>query len=260
VLRHELQVLGRQVARPPRFRASDRALLAALTRALSGERRRSYLVQPATLLRWHRELVRRRWTYERRPPGRPPLPAQVRPIVLKLATENASWGYKRIHGELVGLGFDVSPSSVWNILRAADVDPAPRRSGPSWGEFLRQQASVIIECDFFTVETLWLRRLYVFFLELSRRRAWGAETRSGSSGACSRAAVASAFPFLGGRLCLCRRSTSSCVGCWRCWCCSPGVIVRRSLRSWCFGMSWRSSAGRPVGRGSSRLTGSCWRR
>jgi putative transposase len=155
----------------------------ASPRALPGERRRSFLVQPATLLRWHRELVRRRWTYERRPPGRPPLPAQVRPLVLKLATENASSGYKRIHGELVGLGFDVSPSSVWNILRAAGVDPAPRRSGPSWGKFLRQQASVIIECDFFTVETLWLRRLYVlFFLELGRRRVHLAGVTANPSG------------------------------------------------------------------------------
>jgi transposase InsO family protein len=142
------------------------------SRVLPRERRRSLLVQPATLLRWHRGLVRRRWTYERLP-GRPRLPAQVRQVVLKLAAENPHWGYKRIHGELVGLGFDVSASSVWNILRAAGVDPAPRRAGASWREFLRQQASVIIECDFFTVETLLLRRLYVlFFLELGCRRVY----------------------------------------------------------------------------------------
>jgi hypothetical protein len=146
LLRHELLVLRRQVARP-RLRASDRALLAALSRVLPRERRRSALVQPATLLRWHRELVRRRWTYERRAAGRPSLPGQVRRLVLKLAAENPSWGYKRIHGELVGLGVGVSASSVWNILRAAGVDPAPRRDALTWGEFLRQQASVIIECD-----------------------------------------------------------------------------------------------------------------
>jgi putative transposase len=170
VLRHELQVLRRQGARP-RLRASDRALLAALSRVLPRERWRSLLVQPSTVLRWHRELVRRRWTYERRPPGRPPLRAQLRQLVLKLAAENPNWGYKRVHGELVGLGFTLSASSVWNILRAAGVDPAPRRVSPCWREFLRQQASVIIECDFFTIETLWLRRLYVlFFLELGRRR------------------------------------------------------------------------------------------
>ncbi|HYZ76319.1 MAG TPA: hypothetical protein VE596_02995 [Gaiellaceae bacterium] len=170
VLRHELQVLRRQVARP-RFRPSDRALLAALSGVLPRERRRSSLVQPATLLRWHRELVRRRWTYERRPSGRPPLPAHARQLVLRLAAENASWGYKRIHGELVGLGFDLSASSVWNILHRAGIEPAPRQASVSWREFLRQQASAIIECDFFTIETLWLRRLYVlFFIELGRRR------------------------------------------------------------------------------------------
>jgi transposase InsO family protein len=170
VLRHELQVLRRQVARP-RIRAADRALLAALSTVLPGELRRSFLVQPATLLRWHRDLVRRRWTYERRLPGRPPLPAQPRQLVLRLAAENPAWGYKRIHGELVGLGFTLSASSVWNILRRAGVEPAPRRASVSWREFLRQQASTIIECDFFTVETLWLRRLYVlFFIEPGRRR------------------------------------------------------------------------------------------
>jgi putative transposase len=97
--------------------------------------------------------------------------AQTRQLVLRLAAENPSWGYKRIHGELVGLGVALSPSSVWNILRRYGVEPAPRRASVSWAEFLRQQASGIVECDFFTVETLWLRRLHVlFFLELGRRR------------------------------------------------------------------------------------------
>jgi putative transposase len=170
VLRHELQVLRRQVARP-RVRAADRALPAALGRVLPRDRRRAFLVQPAMLSRWHRELVRRRWTYDRRPPGRPPLAAQARQLVLRLASENPSWGYKRIHGELVGLGVGLSASSVWNILRRHGVDPAPRRASVRWSDFLHQQASGIIECDFFTVETLWLRRLYVlFFIELGRRR------------------------------------------------------------------------------------------
>jgi putative transposase len=170
VLRHELQVLRRQVGRP-RVGAADRAVLALLSRVLPRARRRSSLVQPATLLRWHRELVRRRWRYAGRPPGRPPLAAQTRRLVLRLAAENPGWGYKRIHGELVGLGIPLSPSTVWNILRRHGVEPAPRRASVSWGEFLRQQASAIIECDFFTVETLALRRLHVlFFLELARRR------------------------------------------------------------------------------------------
>jgi putative transposase len=120
---------------------------------------------------WHRELVRRRWTYAARRPGRPPLAAQARQLILRLAAENPSWGYKRIHGELVGLGIPLSASSVWNILRRHGVEPAPRRASVSWSEFLRQQAAGILECDFFTVETLSLRRLYVlFFIELERRR------------------------------------------------------------------------------------------
>jgi hypothetical protein len=123
------------------------------------------------LLRWHRELVRRRWTYRRQPPGRPPLAAQTRQLVLRLAAENPTWGYKRIHGELVGLGIPLSPSSVWNILRRHGIEPAPRRASASWREFLRQQAAGMLECDFFTVETLWLRRLHVlFFIELAGRR------------------------------------------------------------------------------------------
>ena len=101
----------------PALQAADRAVLAALTQVLPRAHQRSFLVQPATLLRWHRELVRRRWTYRRQPPARPPLAAQTRQLVLRLAAENPTWGYKRIHGELVGLGIPLSPSSVWNILR-----------------------------------------------------------------------------------------------------------------------------------------------
>jgi putative transposase len=170
VLRHELHVLRRQIGRP-RLVAADRALLAALNSALPRARRRSFLVEPATLLRWHRELVRRRWTYSGRRPGRPPLATQVRQLILRLAAENPSWGYKRIQGELVGLGIPLSASNVWNILRRNGIEPAPRRASLSWAEFLRRQAAEIVECDFFTVETLWLRRLYVlFFIELERRR------------------------------------------------------------------------------------------
>ena len=120
LLRRELQVLGRQVARP-QLRPADRAVLAALGQALP--RGRSLLVQPATLLRWHRELVRRRWSFPRRSPGRPPMVSQARQLVLRLAAENPGWGYKRIHGELTGLGFTLSPSTVWNILRRHGIDP-----------------------------------------------------------------------------------------------------------------------------------------
>jgi putative transposase len=170
VLRHKLQVLRRQVGRP-RLRSADRVLLAALGRLLP--RPCSFLVQPATLLRWHRDLVRRRWTYEGRQPGRPPLFAETRQLILRLAAENPSWGYKRIHGELLGLGIVLSPSSVWNVLQRHGIEAAPKRASLSWREFLRQEAAVILECDFFTVESLWLRRFYVlFFIELSRRRVY----------------------------------------------------------------------------------------
>jgi transposase len=181
VLRHELQVLRRQVGRP-RLRSADRVLLAALGRLLP--RPCSFLVQPATLLRWHRDLVRRRWTYEGRRPGRPPLLAEMRQLILRLAAENPSWGYKRIHGELVGLGIGLSPSSVWNVLQRHGIEAAPRRASVSWREFLRQQAAVILECDFFTVESLWLRRFYVlFFIELSRRRVYLAGVTAHPDGA-----------------------------------------------------------------------------
>jgi transposase len=183
VLRHELLVLRRQVARP-QPRVADRVLLAALTQVLPRARRRALLVQPATLLRWHRELVRRRWTYPGRPPGRPSLSAQTRQLVLRLATENPGWGYKRIHGELVGLGVPLSPSSVWNLLRRHGLEPAPRRASLSWREFLRQQAAGILECDFFTIETLWLRRFCVlFFIELGRRRVHLAGVTANPNGA-----------------------------------------------------------------------------
>jgi putative transposase len=176
-------VLRRQVGRP-RLRSGDRVLLAGLGQLLPRKRRRSFLVQPATLLRWHRELVRRRWTYEGRRPGRPPLVAQTHQLILRLAAENPSWGYKRIQGELVRLGIPLSASSVWNVLHRHGIEPAPRRASVSWREFLRQQAATIVECDFFTVETLWLRRFYVlFFIELSRRRVYLAGVTSNPDGA-----------------------------------------------------------------------------
>jgi putative transposase len=183
LLRHELQVLRRQVARP-RLERADRALLAALSRARPRARWDSFLVKPATVLRWHRELVRRRWTYRRRRSGRPSISGDVRQLVLRLASENPSWGYRRIHGELVGLGVSVAPSTVWELLRGAGIEPAPRRAGPSWREFLRQQAASVMACDFFTVDTAFLRRYYVlFFIELSSRRVHFAGVTANPNGA-----------------------------------------------------------------------------
>ena len=156
LLRHQLRVLERQVARPQLTQA-DRALLAAFSRVLPRRAwRRSFFVTPTTVLRWHRELVARRWTYPHRPSGRPPTAAEVRELVVRLARENPSWGHRRVQGELVGLGMALAASMVWSILKEAGIEPAPRRVEPSWAEFLRQQAASILECDFLTVDTLFL--------------------------------------------------------------------------------------------------------
>jgi len=169
VLRHQLHVLQRQVARP-RLRTADRVLLAAFGRSLPRAAWSSFLVSPATLLRWHRQLVAKRWTYTRRTVGRPRTDSGACELVLRLARENPTWGYRRIQGELVGLGITIAPSTVWAILRRHGIEPAPRRAELSWSGFLRAQASAIIACDFLTVDTVWLRRLHVlFFIELKNR-------------------------------------------------------------------------------------------
>jgi putative transposase len=171
LLRHQLRVLERQVARPA-LTAADRALLASFCRVLPRRAwKRSLFVTPATVLRWHRELVARRWTYPHRLPGRPRTAGELRELVLRFARENPSWGYRRIQGELVGLGVNLAASTVWSILKEAGIAPAPRRFEQSWTEFLRAQAASILECDFLTVDTLFLKRFYVlFFIELATRR------------------------------------------------------------------------------------------
>jgi putative transposase len=170
VLRHELAVLRRQISHP-RLDESDRVFLAAASRLLGRASRPSFFVRPDTLLGWHRQLVRRRWTYAGRRPGRPAVSKKIRELVLRLARENPRWGYQRIVGELAGVGVGVSATTVAKILRQAGVSPAGARTQLSWREFVRAHAESIIACDFFTVDTLWLGRLYVlFFLELSSRR------------------------------------------------------------------------------------------
>jgi putative transposase len=173
LLRHQLRVLERQVARP-QLTPADRAFLAALSRVLPRAAwKRSLFVTPGTVLRWHRELVARRWTYPHRPPGRPATLAETRGLVVRLARENPGWGYRRIQGELVGLGVRLAASTVRTILKQAGIGPAPNRLETSWAEFLRSQAASILECDFLTVDTLFLRRLYVlFFIELATRRVY----------------------------------------------------------------------------------------
>jgi transposase InsO family protein len=183
VLRHELEILRRQVARP-KLAAADRALMAAAACYLPRSSRSVLFVTPRTLLRWHRALVRRRW---RQPPGqrgRPKLPAEVRDLVVRLAQENPRWGHRRICGELVKLGLQVSPTSIRRLLARARLEPAPRRAGPTWREFLRAQAASIVACDFFTVESVCLRRYYaLFFIGHASRRVWFAGCTRNPSGA-----------------------------------------------------------------------------
>ena len=157
VLRQQLAVLRRQVGRP-RFTWSDRAIVAGLARLVPRERWAAFLVAPETILRWHRALVRRYWTYPHRHPGRPPLSDETVGLILRLAHENPRWGYLRIVGELKKIGVTVSKGSVANVLRRHRLPPAPRRTGPTWTEFLRAQAKGIIATDFFTVDTVFLRR------------------------------------------------------------------------------------------------------
>ena len=173
MLRHQLAVLRRQVARP-RYSPADRAVLATLARLLSRERWGIFLATQATLPRWHRDLVARSWTFPRRGRAAPnALDDEVVALVLRLARENRRWGYLRIVGECRKLGVSVSGTSVRNVLRRHRLKPAPRRSGPSWSEFLRAQAAGTLSCDFFHVDTIMLRRVYVlFFIDLDRRKVF----------------------------------------------------------------------------------------
>jgi hypothetical protein len=153
MLRHELAILRRETGRPHLTRV-DRALLAAPSRSLPRRTWTSFPVKPRTVLRWHRQLVARRWTYRHKTPGRPPLEQPLRMLILPLARENPHRGYRRIVGELKGLGVTVSATSVRKVRRAAGVPPAPERAPPAWWAFLRQQAASALACDFLTVDSL----------------------------------------------------------------------------------------------------------
>ncbi len=188
VLRHELSVLRRHV-RQPRFEPPDRLLLSALSRVLPRRAWDAFMVRPETLLHWHRRLVARRWTYPHRKPGRPAIASEVRELIVRLARENPSWGYPRIVGELRKLGITVSATSVRNILNKAGLPPAPQRDHQSWRRFLQTHAESILACDFFTVDTIRLRRIYV----LASSRSAAAESNTSPTrasrtppGCCSR--------------------------------------------------------------------------
>jgi transposase InsO family protein len=170
VLRHQFRVLSR--GQHVRLKRRDRILLTAASRLLPRSLWCCFPVTPQTVLRWHRELVKRKWTYRhKRVSGRPRVDQETAMLILQMARQNPRWGYRRIQGELKKLGVFVSATGVCAVLHRCGLPPAPRRDGPSWKEFLAQQAAGIVACDFFCVETLWLKTLYVFFfIEVSTRR------------------------------------------------------------------------------------------
>jgi transposase InsO family protein len=191
VLRHQLAVVRRQIDRPD-INNCDRTLLGAIAAALPRPRRQGWLVTPDTLLRWHRRRIARHWTQPSRRPGRPSTAIEIRQLVLRLAAENPTWGYRRIHGELIGLGHRLASSTVWQILKANSIDPSPDRSEVTWSQFLHSQAAMA--CDFFTVDTALLRRYYVlFFIHIPTRQVYYAGTTTNPTGAWTTQAARNLF-------------------------------------------------------------------
>jgi len=165
VLRHENAVLRRQIGRV-RYQPTDRLWLAALSGRIPRHRwSEVFAVTPATLLAWHRRLIARKWDYtSRRRPGRPSTAAAIRTLVIRMATQNPTWGHRRIQGEMIKLGHQIAASTVWQILHDAGIDPAPRRTGPTWKQFLTAQARGILAAGFVHVDTVCLRRIYALII------------------------------------------------------------------------------------------------
>ncbi len=170
MVRHQLAVLRRHNPRPA-IDDDDRTLLGAIAHALPRRLRLGWIATPDTLLRWHRRRVARHWTHPPRRTGRPPTTAAIQALVLAMATENPTWGYRRIHGELVGLGHHIGASTVWQILHDHTIAPAPQRATVTWSQFLRSQAAVA--GDFACVDTVMVHRYYLrFFIDITTRRVF----------------------------------------------------------------------------------------
>jgi transposase len=202
VLRHENTVLRRQVARV-RYTPVDRAWLTALSRLLPRRRwAEVFAVTPATVLVWHRKLVSRKWDYTtRRRPGRPSTAAAIKKLVIRMAHENPMWGHRRVQGELVRLGHRIAASTVWQILHDAGIDPAPRRSGPTWRQFLTVQAQAVLAVDFVHVDTVFLRRIYALIaVEHGSRRVHLAGVTAHPTGAWTTQAARNLLMDLGDRV------------------------------------------------------------
>ena len=191
-MRHQLSVLRRQIDRPS-LNDGDRTLLGAIAAALPRPRRTGWIVTPDTLLRWHRRRIARHWTQPTRGPGRPATAPEIRSLVLRLGTENPTWGYRRIHGELVGLGHRLAYSTVWQILKDQRHRPSARTIRTvTWSQFLHSQAAVA--CDFFTVDTALLRRYYVlFFIHIPTRQVFYAGVTANPTGAWTTQAARNLF-------------------------------------------------------------------
>ena len=192
VLRHENSVLRRQIDRPA-INDDDRTLLGAIAAALPRRLRQGWIVTPDTLLRWHRKRIARYWTQPPvQPMGRPPTSAELRRLIVRLASENPTWGHRRIQGELARLGHTIAKTTVWQTLTDNGIDPSPNRSDVTWSEFLHSQAAVA--CDFFTVDTAFLRRYYVlFFIHVPTREVLFAGITANPTGAWTTQAARNLF-------------------------------------------------------------------
>ena len=201
VLRHENAVLRRQIGRV-RYQPADRLWLSALSRLIPRHRwGEVFAVTPATLLAWHRRLAARKWDYSsRRRPGRPSTAAAIRKLVIRMAIDNPTWGHRRVQGELAKLGHPIAASTVWQILHDAGIDPAPRRMGPTWKQFLTAQAHGILAVDFVHVDTVLLRRIYALIvIEHGTRRVHLAGITANPDGAWTTQAARNFLMDLGPR-------------------------------------------------------------